>query len=114
MAGATPQVSPVKLGRCPSHPVRNRTATHSKRAFSKPRTLSLPRCPSILSDLPAGHQHGRCFLVPQSEIRNPKFRETPVVFDSIAIVGATGAVGQLIRNMLEERDFPHEKITFLA
>src|SRR6185312_10629921 len=26
----------------------------------------------------------------------------------------TGAVGQLIRSMLEERDFPHEKITFLA
>ena len=36
------------------------------------------------------------------------------MFDSIAIVGATGAVGQLIRNMLEEREFPHEKITFLA
>lgn len=36
------------------------------------------------------------------------------MFDSIAIVGATGAVGQLIRQMLEERDFPHEKITFLA
>ena len=36
------------------------------------------------------------------------------MFDSIAIVGATGAVGQLIRNMLEERDFPYEKITFLA
>jgi aspartate-semialdehyde dehydrogenase len=36
------------------------------------------------------------------------------VFESIAIVGATGAVGQLIRNMLEERDFPFEKITFLA
>jgi aspartate-semialdehyde dehydrogenase len=36
------------------------------------------------------------------------------VFEHIAIVGATGAVGQLIRNMLEEREFPHEKITFLA
>jgi aspartate-semialdehyde dehydrogenase len=36
------------------------------------------------------------------------------VFESIAIVGATGAVGQLIRNMLEEREFPYEKITFLA
>ena len=36
------------------------------------------------------------------------------MFDHIAIVGATGAVGQLIRNMLEEREFPHEKITFLA
>ena len=36
------------------------------------------------------------------------------MFDSIAIVGATGAVGQLIRTMLEEREFPYEKITFLA
>lgn len=36
------------------------------------------------------------------------------MFDSIAIVGATGAVGSLIRQMLEERDFPYSKITFLA
>jgi aspartate-semialdehyde dehydrogenase len=36
------------------------------------------------------------------------------VFDSIAIVGATGAVGTLIRTMLEERDFPFETIKFLA
>ena len=36
------------------------------------------------------------------------------MFDSIAIVGATGAVGRLIREMLEEREFPFEKITFLA
>jgi aspartate-semialdehyde dehydrogenase len=36
------------------------------------------------------------------------------VFDSIAIVGATGAVGTLIRAMLEERDFPFETIKFLA
>jgi aspartate-semialdehyde dehydrogenase len=36
------------------------------------------------------------------------------VFESIAIVGATGAVGNLIRSMLEEREFPFERITFLA
>jgi aspartate-semialdehyde dehydrogenase len=36
------------------------------------------------------------------------------VFESIAIVGATGAVGNLIRTMLEERDFPFETIKFLA
>jgi len=36
------------------------------------------------------------------------------VFKSFAIVGATGAVGRLIRQLLEERDFPYEKITFLA
>lgn len=36
------------------------------------------------------------------------------MFESIAIVGATGAVGSLIRQMLEERNFPYSKITFLA
>jgi aspartate-semialdehyde dehydrogenase len=36
------------------------------------------------------------------------------VFETIAIVGATGAVGRLIRQMLEERDFPYRKIKFLA
>ncbi|WP_425397774.1 aspartate-semialdehyde dehydrogenase [Aeoliella sp.] len=36
------------------------------------------------------------------------------MFESIAIVGATGAVGQIIRRLLTERDFPYEKITFLA
>jgi aspartate-semialdehyde dehydrogenase len=36
------------------------------------------------------------------------------VIESIAIVGATGAVGRLIRQLLEERDFPYKKITFLA
>ncbi len=32
----------------------------------------------------------------------------------IAIAGATGAVGQLVRQMLEEREFPYESISFLA
>ena len=32
----------------------------------------------------------------------------------IAIVGATGAVGTLVRQLLEARDFPHREITFLA
>src|SRR5690349_2633794 len=36
------------------------------------------------------------------------------VFESIAIVGATGAVGGIIRNLLAEREFPYEKIKFLA
>ena len=36
------------------------------------------------------------------------------MFKSIGIVGATGAVGRLIRQLLEETDFPYEKITFLA
>lgn len=36
------------------------------------------------------------------------------MFETIAIVGATGAVGTLIRQMLAERDFPYSRIKFLA
>ena len=36
------------------------------------------------------------------------------MFETIAIVGATGAVGRIIRQLLEERDFPYGKIKFLA
>ncbi len=36
------------------------------------------------------------------------------MFDTIAIVGATGAVGQIIRRLLAERDFPYQQIKFLA
>ncbi|MEC7696614.1 MAG: aspartate-semialdehyde dehydrogenase [Planctomycetota bacterium] len=36
------------------------------------------------------------------------------MFDSVAVVGATGAVGTIIREILEERRFPHKKIHFLA
>lgn len=36
------------------------------------------------------------------------------MFDSIAVVGATGAVGRIILQLLEERDFPFSKLTLLA
>lgn len=36
------------------------------------------------------------------------------MFDCVAVVGATGAVGRLIRRLLEEREFPYGKIKFLA
>ena len=36
------------------------------------------------------------------------------MFETIAIVGATGAVGGLIRQLFEERNFPHQRIKFLA
>lgn len=36
------------------------------------------------------------------------------MFETIAIVGATGAVGRIIRQLLEERDFPYGQIKFLA
>ena len=36
------------------------------------------------------------------------------MFRSIALVGATGAVGRLIRRLLEERQFPIEDVRFLA
>ncbi|MEX0866862.1 MAG: aspartate-semialdehyde dehydrogenase, partial [Pirellulales bacterium] len=36
------------------------------------------------------------------------------MFDTVAVVGATGAVGTLISRMLEERQFPYKRIKFLA
>lgn len=36
------------------------------------------------------------------------------MFDSVAVVGATGAVGSIIRELLETRKFPFQKIKFLA
>jgi aspartate-semialdehyde dehydrogenase len=36
------------------------------------------------------------------------------VFESLAVVGATGAVGRIIRQLLEERDFPIQRVRFLA
>ena len=36
------------------------------------------------------------------------------MFETIAIVGATGAVGKIIRQLLAEREFPYKQIKFLA
>ena len=36
------------------------------------------------------------------------------VYDRLALVGATGAVGSIVRRLLEERDFPYKTIKFLA
>lgn len=36
------------------------------------------------------------------------------MFNTIAVVGATGAVGQIIRELLEKRDFPATTFRFLA
>jgi aspartate-semialdehyde dehydrogenase len=36
------------------------------------------------------------------------------VFDTVAVVGATGAVGTIICRLLEERKFPFKRIKFLA
>lgn len=36
------------------------------------------------------------------------------MYQSLALVGATGAVGRIVRQLLEDRDFPFAKIKFLA
>jgi aspartate-semialdehyde dehydrogenase len=36
------------------------------------------------------------------------------VFETLAVVGATGAVGRIMRQLLEERNFPARKFRFLA
>jgi aspartate-semialdehyde dehydrogenase len=41
-------------------------------------------------------------------------QETTRVFDSVAVVGATGAVGTIICQLLAERKFPCKRIKFLA
>jgi aspartate-semialdehyde dehydrogenase len=41
-------------------------------------------------------------------------KETTRVFESVAVVGATGAVGTIICQLLAERKFPFQRIKFLA
>ena len=36
------------------------------------------------------------------------------MLDCVAVVGATGAVGTIIRQLLEERRFPCRKVKFVA
>ena len=36
------------------------------------------------------------------------------MYENLALVGATGAVGQIVRGLLQERDFPFRSIKFLA
>ena len=36
------------------------------------------------------------------------------MFESLVVVGATGAVGRIVRSLLEERNFPYKRIKFLA
>lgn len=36
------------------------------------------------------------------------------MYENLAVVGATGAVGRIIRQLLEERQLPYQKIKFLA
>ena len=36
------------------------------------------------------------------------------MFETVAVVGATGAVGSIIRELLEARKFPHRRLKFLA
>ena len=36
------------------------------------------------------------------------------MIETLALVGATGAVGQIVRDLLEKREFPMQRIKFLA
>ena len=36
------------------------------------------------------------------------------MIETLALVGATGAVGQIVRDLLEQRAFPLQRIKFLA
>jgi len=47
-----------------------------------------------------------------SSAANPQ--EFDSVIETLALVGATGAVGQIVRDLLEQRNFPLRRIKFLA
>ena len=36
------------------------------------------------------------------------------MFDQVAVVGATGAVGRIIRELLDQRNFPVGRLRFIA
>ena len=36
------------------------------------------------------------------------------MYENIALVGATGAVGTIVRQLLDERDFPFNTMRFIA
>lgn len=43
-----------------------------------------------------------------------QFERTGYVYENLAVVGATGAVGRIVLQLLAERDFPFKSIKFLA
>jgi aspartate-semialdehyde dehydrogenase len=47
-------------------------------------------------------------------MQNKLFWESLEVVDTLAVVGATGAVGRIILRLLEERDFPATRVKLLA
>src|SRR3954452_22485573 len=44
----------------------------------------------------------------------PLLERAPFVLPSVAVVGATGAVGEVMRQVLDEHAFPFRAIKFLA
>jgi aspartate-semialdehyde dehydrogenase len=46
--------------------------------------------------------------------QNRPFLRNEKVIESLALVGATGAVGRIVRCLLEAREFPHKRVKFLA
>lgn len=42
------------------------------------------------------------------------FEEKRSVFEQVAVVGATGAVGRIIRELLDQRNFPFGRLRFIA
>src|SRR5690349_18423966 len=90
-----------------------------------PRTIPLlpfnsPKAQSLPAPNPAARPGVSCQkrLAPLQEqepaVIAPDLPEGSDVDPSVAVVGATGAVGELMRKVLEERAFPVRAIKFLA
>ena len=91
----------------------------SVRRFRLGRSLALPRQATADFPLRAGPRrayNGRFDARPA--LRRAGLASACLgriaVFDSVAVVGATGAVGTIIRQLLESRSFPFKRIKFLA
>src|SRR5438094_1709683 len=85
--------------------MKRRNATNPPvREVGEPKAVR----PRLLSETPAGFTRknagGEPFLTRKGRDMNP----------SVAVVGATGVVGELMRTVLEERNFPVRSIKFLA
>ena len=84
------------------------------------RNASATRCAAVRMSIAVAvspcRRHNRGLPVANSRRRFRKLMpwERMSVYESVAVVGATGAVGTIIRHLLEARKFPFEKIMFLA
>ena len=56
----------------------------------------------------------RLYSKKSNPLRKLPQKKDSVLFENVVLVGATGAVGKIVRNLLEQRNFPFQTILFAA